>query len=173
MVFYYPCLKVILLFESTLINSGVTIWTCYIDYKHNCHSNIIFKEYSSIFFQVLGHIQATIGERMVAFTIVDVIIHHEILNGTYGYTVLNHTIHISLNGVSEIQFVATLVHELAHVLTPFEMNHNSTWLKTCGFLMGLLNNMTESRDLVGFDLCASMAGNNVIQHSEHTDCFNY
>ena len=51
---------------------------------------------------------------MVDFEILDILIHTRSLpNNEYGVTEANHTIHVSLNGVSEIQFVVTLLHELA------------------------------------------------------------
>ena len=77
-----------------------------------------------ISFQVLGHKQATIGDTMVDFEIVDIFIHNgSLAYNVYGYKVSNHTIHIRLNDVSEMQFVATLVHELAHVLIAVRKVH--------------------------------------------------
>ena len=122
-------------------------------------------------FQVLGHIQNQIGQRMVSFEIVDILITTRRLPyNSYGATKDKHTIYISLNGVSEIQFVSTLVHELAHVLT-FSVGHNSIWLKTCGYLMGLINKINTFRDMEGFQLCASTAGVNVLPLSDVTDAF--
>ena len=82
---------------------------------------------------------SALGGRCGNFKLLGIIIHKQTLQNVYRDTQFVstsvHTINISLHGVSEMEFTGTLLHEMAHALTPFEMGHNLVWLKTCGYLM--------------------------------------
>ena len=71
-----------------------------------------------------------------------------------------------------MQFVSTLLHEIAHALLP-TVHHGPLWLQTCGYLNGLISHLLEN--LCGyteFTLCAAARGANITRHSSVTHLYD-
>ena len=84
---------------------------------------------------------------------------------------------INIRGVNEFMFTSTALHELSHAFNPDPEAHSTSWLKTCGLLMGLVwsHIQTYSFGLRHLRFCAAERGYNVIPSEYlalHLDEFN-